>query len=934
MGKLLLIDGNNIMNRAFYGIMNSKLLQTKDGKYTNAIYGFLSILFKVTEELKPDYLAVTFDLKTPTFRHNLYKEYKAGRQPAPQELIDQMPEIKKVLECMNIPVLEMEGYEADDLMGTYAKMGEKEGLEVVILSGDRDTFQLISDDNIIVKIPRTKMGKTEVEDFNEKKIKDVYGIKPIQFIEIKGLQGDSTDNIPGVPGVGEKTALKIIQEYESIDKLYKEIENGKAENIKGKTREKIIENRELAELSKKLGTIDINVPVEKSIDDLKIKEWDRNKVLQKFEELSFNRFIEKFNLYENGSTALGNTEVKSLSQSISDLYKIEKIDFGSELELLKSKIRDEKKIIYYLSSKQNNESFNTIKEEIDSISIWINDKVYYLKITEIDKFAKYFKDIFEDSSIKKYGYELKKNYVLLHDIGIEMKELDFDIEIAAYLLNPTQSKFEINYLADTYLDINMTRVLSNSGIETKQTNKQINLFDKLQAEDDSNEDMLEEYRNTFSVYIIYKLLEILQKKLDEINGTKLFNEIEMPTSKVLAKLQCNGMNCNKDELISFGSTMKVELEKLTKEIYDLAGQEFNINSTKQLGKVLFEDLKLPAQKKTKSGYSTDVETLESLVSIHPIVDKILEYRGLMKLNSTYVEGLIPYINEKTGKIHSTFNQTITATGRISSSDPNLQNIPTRYELGKQLRKVFKASDGYIFIDADYSQIELRVLAHISQDKVMLEAFKNSIDIHKQAASMVLNKPVDEVTKEERSRAKAVNFGIIYGISAFGLSKQIGTTRKVADEYIKSYLEKYSGIDEYMKSVVNKAKENGYAETLYGRRRYIPELQSRNFSVREFGKRAAMNTPIQGTAADIMKIAMVKLNKELEYMNSDEYVAKGNKKLDAKLVLQVHDELILEVKEEQKEEAKELLKRCMESAVELSLPLEVDVEEGKTWYDIH
>ena len=908
MERLILVDGNSIMNRAFYGIMGSKMLMTEDGTYTNAVYGFLAILFKIIEDLNPKYLAVSFDLKAPTARHKMYEGYKANRHGMPDELASQMPIIKDILRDMNITIIEKEGYEADDVLGTLSKRGEKEGLEVTILSGDRDTFQLTSD-HITVRIPRTKSGKTEVEDFDRKKIKEVYGLEPVQLIEVKGLQGDTSDNIPGVPGVGEKTALSMIQTYGNIDNIYKELEEGKAETIKGKTREKMLENKELAFLSKTLGTINLEAPIEESIKDLEVKEWDKQKVYEDFKKLKFNRYIERFKLNELGTSSELKTE-----ENIEEQFEIKQMNL-KEIKNVINKIKENKEIIYYFDKEKDEQIGDIINKKIISVSILLDNIVYYSNVEKEE--LQELQEIFEDEEIKKISYKLKEDYVILKEHGITMKNIYFDMEIAAYLLNPTTNQYRIKDLINQYVGVDVDEYLQGKGISNNQ-NKQINLFDTAQ---DTSIDEAKKEENSFIVFQMEKLKNILNSKLEEVNQLELFKNIEMPLVEVLAKMQYNGMYLDKEELIAFGEELKKQLEVLTKEIYSLAGEEFNINSTQQLGTILFEKLKLTTSKKTKKGYSTDVDALEKIKNEHPIVEKVLEYRSLMKLNSTYVEGMLPYVNKKTNRIHSYFHQTVTATGRISSTEPNLQNIPTRIELGKRLRKVFKPKEGYIFIDADYSQIELRVLAHISQDEHMLQAFKDGEDIHKQAASKVLGIPIEEVTKEQRSSAKAVNFGIVYGISDFGLAEQLGISRKKAKEYIEQYLEKYSGIKNFMSDIVENAKEQGYVETLFHRRRYISELKSNNYMVREFGKRVAMNTPIQGTAADIMKIAMVNLNEELD-----------KSKIDAKIILQVHDELILEAKIEDKERAKELLKKCMENAISLSVPLEVEVSEASNWYE--
>lgn len=668
----------------------------------------------------------------------------------------------------------------------------------------------------------------------------------------------------------------------------------------------MIENKELAYLSKELGTINLQVPIEETIESLKLKEWNRKKVYEDFKKLRFNKYVERFNL---------NSEVETQNNTqTQENFEIKEIKLEEETSLLE-KIKETKRFIYYFGKEKINNTNRIINKEILSISILVDNVVYYSSIENINQ-IQCLKEIFEDNEIKKIGYELGEDYVILKEQNITMKNLFFDIEIAAYILNPTTNQYKLKDLIFQYLEIDLQEYLERKGISTSQ-NKQINLFET----NETSEIQAKKEENSFLVFQIAKLQSILNQKIEEANQIELFNKIEMPLVEVLAKMQFNGMYIDKEELIAFGEELKKQIEKLTTEIYKLAGEEFNINSTQQLGTILFEKLKLTTSKKTKKGYSTDVDALEKIRKEHPIVEKILEYRSLMKLNSTYVEGMLPYINEKTHRIHSYFHQTVTATGRISSTEPNLQNIPTRIELGKTLRKVFKPKDGYIFIDADYSQIELRVLAHISQDEHMLQAFKDKEDIHKQAASKVLGIPIEQVTKEQRSDAKAVNFGIVYGISDFGLAQQLGISKKQAKAYIDQYLEKYSGIQTFMNDIVEQAKEQGYVATLFNRRRYIPELKSNNYMVREFGKRAAMNTPIQGTAADIMKIAMVNVNKELE-----------KEKIDAKIILQVHDELILEAKIEEKAKAKEILKNCMENAIKLSIPLEVELSEAKNWYE--
>ena len=897
MDNFVLIDGNSIMNRAFYGIMGSKMLTTKDGKYTNAVYGFLAILFKLIEDTNPQYMAVAFDLKAPTARHKLYEGYKANRKGMPEELAEQMPLIKEILRAMNIDIVEKEGYEADDVLGTLSRYGEKQGLHVTILSGDRDTFQLATD-NVTIRIPRTKGGKTETDLFDRSKILETYGIEPKQLIEVKGLQGDSSDNIPGVPGIGEKTALSLIQKYGSIDNLYDKIEKNE-DDLKGKQREKIKDNKELAELSKTLGTINLEVPIEDTLEQFKVEEWDKEKVLKLFKELNFNRYIERFHLTGE-------------KDSQEETYKVEFKTIEKSIEEVIDIIKAQKSMVFYLQTESDELPEKIIKEKIAGMSIYNPDtqEAYYIKLNQEEIVQ--LKNIFKNADIKKTSINLTKVYILLKQVGITLDGIENDISIGAYILNPTNNKLDLKNLAMQYLEFDIEEY-----IDEEDSQKQMTLFEENTIQNDKK--VSEKY--TLYAYIIEKINTMILQKLKDTNSFELYTNIDMPTVEVLSSMQWNGMYVDEQELSAFGEELTSQIEVLTKEIHEMAGEEFNINSTKQLGEILFEKMKLPVIKKTKNGYSTDVDVLEKLKREDPIIGKILEYRQLMKLNSTYVEGLKPFINPKTKRIHSFFHQTITATGRISSTEPNLQNIPTRFELGKRVRKVFKPEEGKVYIDADYSQIELRVLAHISEDKHMIEAFKHNEDIHKQAASKVFKTPINEVTKEQRSNAKAVNFGIVYGISDFGLAEQLGISRKKAKQYIDEYLTEYAGIKEFMENIIEKTKEKGYVETLFHRRRYVPELNSKNYMVRQFGNRVAMNTPIQGTAADIMKIAMINVNKELK-----------KRGLKAKIILQVHDEMMIEAPESEKEEVKDIMKKEMESAIQLKIPLVAEISEAKNWYD--
>jgi len=636
LGKLVLIDGNSILNRAFYGIMGSKMLQSKDGTPTNAVYGFLAILFKILEDIKPEYLVVAFDLKGPTKRHEMYDGYKANRKGMPDELACQMPIIKEILRAMKIDIVEKQGYEGDDILGTLSVYGEKQGLDVTILSGDRDTFQLATD-KVTIRIPRTKMGKTEVEDFNKAKVEEIYNLEPKQLIEVKGLQGDTSDNIPGVPGIGEKTALKLIQEYKNIENLYKLLEEGKAEDVKGKTRERIIENKDLAFLSKELGTININAPIEENLEEFKVEEWDKPKVLKLFKELNFNRYIERFNLA---------SEDEIEPEEVVEKYEVQEIDIDKAKEM----ILKTKELFYHFSTKEVNKPECIIKKEFESFSFYNKEenKAYFVKLSEDSYNA--LKEIFEDKAIKKYGYKTSEDYILLKQLGILPQNIIYDAEVAVYDLDPSNMKYKMQDVAYQYLDFNMEEYLNGLGIKKQE---QINLF-----EENADNDEYERYLNTLYCYLIQKLYEKTTEELERLEETDLFNNIEMPLVEVLSEMQYEGIQIDKDELEEFGVTLKQNIEELTQEIYTLSGTEFNINSPKQLGEVLFEKLELPVIKKTKTGYSTDVDVLEKLKKEHPVIEKILEYRSLTKLNSTYVEGLKPYINPVTGRIHSYFHQTI------------------------------------------------------------------------------------------------------------------------------------------------------------------------------------------------------------------------------------------------------------------------------------
>ena len=881
MKKLLLVDGNSIMNRGFYGINIG--MKNNDGKSTNALYGFLSILFKNCEDIKPDYLMVAFDSKTgANTRKEMYDGYKKSRHGMPEELAEQMPEIKEILDDMGVSHVELPDFEGDDIIGTTAKKFASDDVEVWLLSGDRDLFQLLQK-NIKILIPRTKMGKTETDIYDEKKLKEEYGLTPNGMIELKALMGDSSDEIPGAPGVGPKTATKLLQKFGTINKIYKVIDLPEnAADFKPKVKQSLLENKELVELSKKLGTIRLDANVTDDIEEFSFKNWKNSKTLADFKYYGFNRFIERFHLDENG---INEAEQEEKEKNV-EIIAIEKAKDFKTVKDLNCLIYE--RVFFYVNKEDLDDENKIIKKKILGICFYneIDKNTYYLK-NDGEDFFEIIKPIFENKDIEKIGYDVTEDYVLLKENGIKTENIAYDVEVAAYDIDAINVRHKLEETAEQYLKLTLPEL--NEGA---------------------------------FAYLIYRLYNITKQKLAESGTLKLFNTIEMPLVEVLSEMQYNGMKCDSEELAKFGISLKERLNQLTNEIYEIAGEEFNINSTKQLGVILFEKLGLKAKKKTKSGYSTSEEVLNSLIDDSPIIEKILEYRGLMKLNSTYVDGLIPYINKKTGRIHSYFHQTITATGRISSTNPNLQNIPARDEFGKNIKKAFKPEKGYVYIDADYSQVELRVLAHISGDENMVKAFNNDEDIHREVASKVFDVPFEEVTKEQRSRAKAVNFGIVYGITSFGLAKQIGASRKQAQEYIDNYLEKYSGIKAFMEESVEMAKQNGYVETLFGRRRNVPELKSSNFMMREFGKRVAMNTPIQGTAADIMKIAMNNVYKELK-----------EKDIDAKLILQVHDELLIEASEKDAEETKNILKNCMENAMKLKVPLKVELSEAQDWYEV-
>lgn len=912
--KFLVIDGNSIMNRAYYGLMRLNMTSSVLNIHTNALYAFLNIYWMTLDRFKPDFVVVSFDLKAPTFRHEMYKEYKGTRHAMPDELKEQMPVIKEILTAMNVPIIEKEGYEADDILGTIAKKNEKNNIFTYILTGDRDSFQLISDLTSVI-MPSNKSGKTEYNIYNPEKLSEKYGIKPCQVIEVKALMGDASDNIPGVKGVGEKTAYSLIQKYDNIKSIYDNIDNI---DITSKVKEKLLNDKDMANLSHTLATIDVNVPIELDYNKAVLTDINKEKVYKLFKDLEFNKFLNKFDFSDvTSNDNLAEDMTPTINTNVKQTIIIDESNLVDYLEKLKKTFFLDK-ISYMFNISSKNISSDIKVDDKNYIAIYNNldDEIYILNIDYIkqDTLIDILKKFVESNSLK-LGYNIKQDLLyILNNISDNIKGFNYDLMIAYYLLNSNSNHYYIwNILKDLF-NISLN-------INTKKENIQISLFDTI---DNNKEFLRKDEIDVISCYLkgVFYSYDIVMKKLNDVDMLSLFNDIEMPLVETLASMEKTGMYINKDKLNEFDIEITKNLNDLERSIYELAGEEFNINSTKQLGSILFEKLNLPTVKKTKSGYSTDKDVLEKLEDKHEIIPKLLEYRQLNKLKTTYVDSLKNKIDND-GRIHTTFMQTVTTTGRLSSVEPNLQNIPIRLELGKKIRSFFVGEGNRNIMDADYSQIELRVLADIANDAVMIDSFKNGIDIHKTTASQVFEVPLDEVTHEMRSHAKAVNFGIVYGISGFGLAKNISTTRKKATEYINKYLEKYNGIHEFMNNIVKKAQEDGYVTTLFKRRRYIPELKEKNKNVVEFGKRIAMNTPIQGTAADIIKIAMNRI-----------YRALKENKLASKLIMQVHDELIIEVMPEEEEIVKKIMYEEMENVISLKVPLVIDLNVGKSWYDAH
>ena len=874
---LMLIDGSSLIFRAFFALPN---LTNNDGVMTNGVYGFLTMYQNAFDKYKPDSVLVAFDRSSKTFRHEEFKDYKATRDKMPSELSYQFGILKDILDSMKVAYTDLDGFEADDIVGTYAQMGQEDGYEVVVITGDRDYLQLV-DEHITVYL--TKKGISDMVEYNLATIKEEYGLTPKQLIDVKGLEGDKSDNIPGVDGIGPKKATQFIQQYGSIEGLYEHIDE-----ISGKkTKQTLIDSEAIAYMSKKIGTIVENAPVEIDLADLKLTEPDYPALKEKFSKYNFNKFLEKI----EGDVEDINTDM--------DFDYIETDSYDDLINSIKKNKEFTFKSFY--------DGENYIHSKIYKLAIKTADTDTYI-IKPDENFIASFKEIFADKDIIKNSFDIKEDVVLLDKLGIDLALPYDDLMLMHYLIDPSRSSYDVKTLSQTYSNF---EVISEADLIGKGK--------KTKKYEEVDQDELNPYFASI-LYTIENSKKKLVAELKDLEMYDLYKDIEIKLSKVLANMETSGFVTDINVLEKLKAEIDDVLESLTKEIYEFAGSEFNINSPKQLGEVLFKDLDLPVIKKTKTGFSTDASVLEKLRDEHQIIPKIEQYREMYKLRSTYIEGLENSIDED-GRIRSTFRQSIASTGRLSSTEPNLQNLPIRTEEGRKIRKAFKAAEGKILIDADYSQIELRILASLSDDQNMIDAFINGVDIHTKTASEVFDRPLDEVTKEERYNAKAVNFGIIYGISDYGLSQNLNIPRPLAKEYIEGFFEGYPNVKKYMDNIIKEARDLGYTDTLFNRRRYIPEITSKNFNVRSFGERVALNTPIQGTAADIIKIAMIKTEENLKKAG-----------LDAKIILQIHDEIILESSIEDKDEAMEILKDSMESAAKLQVPLLVEIDTGESMYE--
>ena len=910
--RIVIIDGNSLINRAYYAIQRPMI--TKEGLYTHAVYGFLTMLGKIKTDYEPQYLAVTFDRKAPTFRHLEYAEYKAGRKKMPPELAMQLPLLKEVLAAMNINMLEIDGFEADDIIGTVARRGEEKGLTPLIITGDRDALQLASDETTVLL---TKKGISEFELYDRQAMIDKYGFTPEQFIDFKGLMGDSSDNIPGLPGVGEKTAQKLILQFGSVAEMIRRTE----EISSAKLREKVEENAELAVMSRRLATIITEVPIEIDFEACRVREADTEKLIECYRKLEFNSFLKK--LSQEGAAAAptaAKSAVKAEEPKDAEVSEEEAKPVAAEVKVRPVVVVRSKEQVEQLAKDIKAEGVLRIKSfgddnhkgtpAFEGMTLQSETTSYYVPGTDAEVMAEV-KKLFADQDFALAGHGIKKDYFALMAEGfaLDRHPVKFDTAISQYLLQPSRSSYDLDVIS---LEMGLAGLPSEK--EFLAGNGQLSLFT------DSSETNSQYGQIWLSTCEAVNQMQKPQIQREELTG--VLETIELPLIPVMASMEHYGIAVDRDELMNMGTMLKEGIELCEQRIYEAAGEKFNINSPKQLGVILFEKLGMPGAKKTKTGYATGAEILERLAEDYPVVADILEFRQLSKLNSTYVEGLLPLIDPN-GKIHAHFQQTVTATGRISCTEPNLQNIPIRQELGRQLRKVFvPESEEYVFVGADYSQIELRVLAHLSGDPSLIEAFNMGEDIHRSTASKVFNVPMEEVTSLQRSNAKAVNFGVIYGMSGFGLSNNLNITRKEAERYIADYFNKFDRVKEYMDQLVADGKKNGWVATMMGRRRAIPEINASNYMVRQAGERLAMNSPIQGTAADIIKIAMVKVDQALRQECTK-----------SRLLLQVHDELIIEAHKSELDQVKELLQRCMESAVEMQVKLLVDLHTGDNWFEL-
>ena len=888
MKKIAIIDGNSLVNRAYYAMRNPMI--TKDGIFTQGIFGFINMLEKIRRDYEPEYMAIAFDMKAPTFRHKEYGEYKAGRRKMPPELAMQIPLLKDVLTAMNIKQLELEGFEADDIIGTIAKRAEEAGMSPYIITGDKDELQLASDTTRVII---TRKGVSEFDIYDKQAMIDKYGFTPEQFIDFKGLMGDQSDNIPGVPGVGEKTATKLILEFGSVENLLANVENITPKGVKAK----IEENAQMAVMSKRLATINTNVPIEINLDEFLIREPDYDALVEIYTKLEFNKFLKKLTI-ENGGRDLSD-EKAAYNMSV-DTSSFERLLVNDEETLKAIRLEGEAAIKVF-------GDYNHLAEPvIEGVAVISGGRYYYFDYQKLPGFIEWL----SEQDAVYIGHDLKRDYFMLMCKGADDFVTGFDTAIAQYVLDSGRSNYSLSALSNEYLHVTVEEekaFLANNG--------QVDMFT----------DNVEAYMNYgFEVCsAVLNLMGIQKERLKQEELENVLYKIELPLVIVMAAMEKEGFRVDKGELTRFGEILSEKIDEISAQIFDMAGENFNLNSPVQLGDILFEKLGLPAGKKTKRGYSTSADILERIKDKHPIVPAVLEYRTLAKLKSTYIDGLIPLISGRDDKVHAHFNQTVTTTGRISCTEPNLQNIPIRQEMGRKLRRAFvPEAEGCVLVGADYSQIELRVLAHMSHDETLIDAFNRGEDIHRATAANVLGVPEEQISIEERSRAKAVNFGVIYGMSSFGLSSELNITRRDADEYISTYFQKHTAVKAFMDGQVEFCKEHGYVTTIMGRKRYIKEIKASAYMVRQVGERLAMNTPIQGSAADIIKIAMIKV-----------YNAIKEQGLKSRMILQIHDELIINTYEDEREAVEKLLVENMEAAYEMAVKLKADLNEGVNWYEL-